>query len=163
VSSPADRVLDRLFGLTVVLADAMAEDLARRGLTRARATLLSELHRSGPVTQRALATALRVSPRNITGLVNALESGGLVTRSPHPTDGRAFLVELTAEGGRAASALADEHHRLAELLFGRMRAADRDALAEDLDRLLHRLGDPAFDAMRRAALERWQQPASAGG
>jgi DNA-binding MarR family transcriptional regulator len=43
-----------------------------------------------------LAEAIRVNPRNITGLVDALVEGGFVTREPHPTDRRSILVTLTA-------------------------------------------------------------------
>jgi len=153
--STAAEVLERIFGLTVVMADAMAEDLARRGLTRARATLISRLHASGPVTQRVLADDLRVSPRNVTDLVNALETDGFVARTPHPTDGRAFLVTLTTEGRQAAESLADDHQRLARFLFAGFPAADRAHFATLLDELLQRLDDPAFDKLRRAGIARW--------
>jgi DNA-binding MarR family transcriptional regulator len=153
--STAEQVLERIFRLTVVMADAMAEDLAQRGLTRARATLMARLHASGPVTQRVLADDLRVSPRNVTDLVNALEADGFVNRAPHPTDGRAFLVTLTTDGRRAAESLADAQRRLAHFLFAGVRAADRAQFGALLEELLQRLGDPTFDELRRAGLERW--------
>jgi DNA-binding MarR family transcriptional regulator len=151
----ADRALERLFLLSTVMADAMAEDLAARGLTRARATLMAQLHRAGPSNQRALAEALGVSPRNVTGLVDALETASLVTRAPHPHDRRATLVSLTDAGTRAATALADDQRAFAEFLFAKHRASDLEGLAESLDRLLRRLDEPAFATLRRAALDRW--------
>jgi DNA-binding MarR family transcriptional regulator len=151
----AEGVLERLFQLTAVMADAMADDLAARGLTRARATLMTQLHRAGPSNQRALAEALRVTPRNITGLVDALESAGLVTRAPHPTDRRATLVALTDAGARAATALADDQRALAKFLFGGDTDRDLAGLAENLDRVLARLDGPDFAALRHAALDRW--------
>jgi hypothetical protein len=39
-----EEILKRLFQFTVLMADAMEEDLSNRGLTRARATLLAHLH-----------------------------------------------------------------------------------------------------------------------
>jgi hypothetical protein len=59
-------------------------------LTPSRAHLLWELGQRGPVTQQVLA-ALRVTPRAMTGLVDALVASGLVTREPHPNDRRAAL------------------------------------------------------------------------
>ena len=56
------------------MSEAMERDLAERGLTRARATMITYLHRLGPMRQRELAEALRVSPRNVTGLVDGLEA-----------------------------------------------------------------------------------------
>src|SRR4051794_24617061 len=117
----ADEVLDRLFRLTIVMAEAMADDLADRGLTRARATLIVYVHAAGPITQQTLARALRVSPRNITGLVDALEADGLATRGPHPTDRRALLVSLTEAGQRAATALAEDRQAFATYLFTKQR------------------------------------------
>jgi DNA-binding MarR family transcriptional regulator len=151
----AESVLERVFRLTTVMADAMAEDLADRGLTRARATVITQLHRAGPSTQRQLAAALQVTPRNITGLVDALESAGLANRAPHPTDRRATVVSLTDAGARAATALADDQRALAGFLFTGDDDPDLRALAGSLDRVLARLASPQFAALRQAGVERW--------
>lgn len=74
-SKIASEALGRLFELTIVLGELMQDGLAERGLTRARATLISELRRLGPVTQRELSHTLRVTPRNVTGLIDALQIG----------------------------------------------------------------------------------------
>lgn len=81
--------LGRILELVIVVSDDMTRTLSAQGLTDARAHLLWEVHHRGPSTQRVLADALRVSPRNITGLVDALVATGLVTasRTP-PTAGR---------------------------------------------------------------------------
>jgi DNA-binding MarR family transcriptional regulator len=41
---------------------------------------------------------LQVHPTSVTSIVRRLETAGLVTRTPHPDDGRAILCEITAEG-----------------------------------------------------------------
>ena len=84
----AHEALMRLFELTVRLGEEMEKGLVERGLTRARAAVIWQLHQRGPVTQRTLSQALRVSPRNVTGLLDALEAGGYVTRVDiRPTGG----------------------------------------------------------------------------
>jgi DNA-binding MarR family transcriptional regulator len=150
-----ETVLQRFFQLTVVMSDAMSEDLAGRGLTRARATLMAHLHREGPCIQSALARALGVTPRNVTGLVNGLEASGLVERSPHPSDRRAALVHLTRDGSRAAAALVEDERELARYLFAGRPSAELRSLAAGFDQLLERLDDPAFDDLRREARRRW--------
>jgi DNA-binding MarR family transcriptional regulator len=45
-----------------------------------------------------LAAALGIDPPNATVVVADLEGMGLVRRRPHPTDGRAKLVEATRKG-----------------------------------------------------------------
>jgi hypothetical protein len=87
----AGEALDRLFEVTVVLGELMNRRLAEHGLTPARAEVIA-LHRDGPLTQRELSQALKCTPRNVTGLIDALETAGFVARNPHPTDRRAALV-----------------------------------------------------------------------
>ncbi|WP_371131993.1 MarR family transcriptional regulator [Streptomyces sp. cf386] len=57
------------------------------------------------MTQRALAASRAVTPRNITGLLDALQEEGLVARDAHPTDRRATLVSLTRKGREFTSGL----------------------------------------------------------
>jgi DNA-binding MarR family transcriptional regulator len=95
----------------------MTDWLDRVGLSRARAQLLWVLGSDGAVTQRALADTLRVTPRNVTGLVDRLQSDALVARRPHPLDRRASLVELTAHGRDIVADLQRQHAELADLLF----------------------------------------------
>ncbi len=131
--------LDRILELAVLLGDDMARDLARRGLTGSRAHLVWELHRRGPSTQQALAGALGVTPRAITGLVDALTAGGFVTREPHPHDRRATLVTFTKQGDRAAKALERDHIELAGRLFGDMSPTTFRGFTRGLDAVLARL------------------------
>lgn len=56
---------------------------------------LSTLKRHGPMSPGELAGHERVQPPSMTRVVVALESLGLVTRTPHPTDGRQVIIELT--------------------------------------------------------------------
>jgi DNA-binding MarR family transcriptional regulator len=131
--------LGRILELVVVLSDDMSSSLAAQGLTDARAHLLWELHVRGPSTQRVLAEALRVSPRNITGLVDALVDTGFVTREPHPTDRRATLVTFTEHGATIAAGLETDQHEFARILFEDMPDDRLTALIEGLDDVLARL------------------------
>ncbi|MBD0292480.1 MAG: MarR family transcriptional regulator [Jiangellaceae bacterium] len=137
--------LDHVLELTVLLHDDMTETLAEDGLTTSRAHLLWELRQRGPSTQSALADALKVSPRNVTGLVDALVEGGFVTREPHPTDRRAVLVALTEHGIAVGKAMEQDQRELAELLFAGMPARQFDCFATGLaavvDRLRRRLSE----------------------
>lgn len=140
--------LEKLFEVAVLLADAMDQGLAERGLTRARAELLWRLEEhlrqhGAPMTQRELSQALKCTPRNVTGLVDVLQADGLVARGPHPTDRRATLVTLT-ERGRAASAMMhSEYQRLGGILFADLAGSDLSGFVTVLDRVLARLGGEA--------------------
>jgi DNA-binding MarR family transcriptional regulator len=56
---------------------------------------LSTLKQRGPMSPGELANHERVQPPSMTRVVVALEGMGLVTRTPHPTDGRQVVIELT--------------------------------------------------------------------
>jgi DNA-binding MarR family transcriptional regulator len=128
--------LDRLLELSVLIDADMTGSLAAQGLTPARTHLLWELGRRGPSTQRALADALDVSARNITGLVDALEETGFVVRRPHPDDRRATLVTLTERGAVVFEELGRGHEEFARLLFADMPPAELDGLVRGLDSVL---------------------------
>jgi DNA-binding MarR family transcriptional regulator len=132
-------VLDQILELAVLINEDMAGSLEQRGLTPARTHLLWEVSRRGPSTQRDLAEALRVSARNVTGLVDGLEGTGFVTRAAHPRDRRATLVTLTEQGEREMRRMHKEHRQFAHALFADMPDQQRAALSAGLTHVLERL------------------------
>jgi DNA-binding MarR family transcriptional regulator len=134
--------LDLVLELTVLLNEDATQALARHGLTPVRAHLAWELHHRGAATQRTIADWLGVTPRNVTGLVDAMVDIAFVTREPHPRDRRATLVTLTPHGASVMAAMDRDHQALAELLFGDMPQFDAFAagLAHVTSRLKEALG-----------------------
>lgn len=132
-------LLDQVLELAVLVNEDMTTSLAERGLTPARTHLLWVLAQRGPSTQRDLAEALRVSPRNVTGLVDGLEGTGFVRRAAHPHDRRATLVTLTEQGEQAVQRMRGEHVQFATALFADLPARQRVAFASGLDHVLGRL------------------------
>jgi DNA-binding MarR family transcriptional regulator len=134
----AVHVFDRLLQIALLLQHDMAQSLDAVGLTPARTHLLWEVHQRGPSTQQALAAALRVTPRNVTGLVDALGTAGYLRRQPHPTDRRATLVTLTELGETTMAAMAAEREGLAAELTGGLELVQ---LGYQLDVIADRLSD----------------------
>ena len=132
-------VMDGLFELAVLLTGSMDSGLAERGLTRARAELLWQLHGRPRVTQRELSQALRCTPRNVTDLVDALEGDGLVERGPHPTDRRATLVSLTRRGRAELARMQAGYQVLAATLLEDLSPQALAGFADVLDQILARL------------------------
>ena len=91
---------------------------------------LSTLKRHGPMSPGELAAHERVQPPSMTRVVVALEGLGLVTRTPHPTDGRQVVIGLTP----AAEDLLTEEVRAREAwLSGRLQeltAEQREVLRQ---------------------------------
>lgn len=145
--------LGRVFELNALLNDDMNRSFERDGLTPARAHLLWVLHQRGPSTQKVLADELRVSPRNITGLVDGLEESALVARRPHPTDRRATLVGLTDVGARLADDMARGQKELADGLFGGLPESELAAFSATLDRVVERLKQLMTEAYGASEIE----------
>ena len=103
-------------------------------------SVLALLLREGEQTIGELARAERVKPPSMTRTVACLEGGDLVTRRPHPTDGRQVVIAISEAG--EALILADRRRRDAWLarclrdLTPDERSALRKA-APILERLSH--------------------------
>jgi DNA-binding MarR family transcriptional regulator len=149
--TPEITVLDRLLEVSELFQKDMARAFAGTPLTPSRTRLLWELAATGPSTQHALASRLEVSPRNITGLVDALEAGGYVTRSPHPSDRRAIIVSLAASAEEFMRDMQRDHAELSADLLGAVAPADRDSLLRGIEAIAERLRELiAVDELRRA-------------
>ncbi len=98
--SPAsDASLASALRLAVMrLARRMRAERADTSLTLSQLAALATLERHGPMTPRDLAAAERVQPPSLTRLAASLEEQGLLTRTPHPSDGRQVLLAVTADG-----------------------------------------------------------------
>jgi DNA-binding MarR family transcriptional regulator len=135
----ANKALEALFEVAGLLGDSMQRELGTRGLTRARAEVIWRLAQSGSLTQTDLSRALRCTPRNVTGLLDALENAALIIRRPHPDDRRATLVSLTARGTRASAAWAKNYEKLASTLFANIDSNELGRFIRTLDGVLGRL------------------------
>jgi len=138
-------------GMTVVTSVMRAQQLLQArvdetlkpyNLTFARYELLTLLSftREGRMPISSAAARLQVHPTSVTNTVDRLEQAGLVRREPHPGDGRATLVALTAAGRtRAAEATAS----LNDQVFSRvgLTAADAEQLIAVVARLRADAGD----------------------
>ncbi len=134
-----ETALSRLFLVTVILADDMKRGLESRGLTRARAFALWEISHRDAITQRELADALKVTPRNVTTLIDGLEKTGFVKRRDHPNDRRAILLDLTSSGKEITDRLKRETQELAKALFAGLSPAKLEEFVETLDLVIGRL------------------------
>ena len=69
-------------------------------LSLSERSILRRLDTEGPATIADLARAERVRPQSMGATVATLEEAGLVSRTPHPTDGRQVHISLTPEGAQ---------------------------------------------------------------
>ena len=91
---------------------------------------LSTLQRDGPMSPGELAGHERVQPPSMTRVVVALEGMGLVSRTPHPTDGRQVVIGLTQPAEELLSAEARAREAWLSGRLQELSAEDREVLRE---------------------------------
>ncbi len=101
-----------------------------RSVTLTHLAALSTLRRHGPMSPGELAGHERVQPPSMTRVVVALEGMGLVTRSPHPTDGRQVVISLTPAADDLLAAEAQAREAWLSSRLQNLSAEDRSTLRE---------------------------------
>ncbi len=108
-AGPADAVPDCRDGAATaravwrLMSELVLDNQRRRevadaaGLSFGRVRAVRRVARR-PMSMREFAAAMGIDPPNATVVVDDLESLGLVSRRPHPTDGRAKVLEATPKG-----------------------------------------------------------------
>ena len=104
-------------------------------LSPAQCHVLHVIEPGRPVPMKQLAATLSCDASNVTGLVDRLESRGLVRRVPGSADRRVKVLDLTPTGARLRAQLIDRM-TAPPASFGRLSARDQRALARILSRLL---------------------------
>jgi DNA-binding MarR family transcriptional regulator len=123
----------------LLMSDLVLDHQRRRevsdatGVSFGRARAVRRLARA-PMSMRDLADVLGIDPPNATVLVADLESQGLVRRRPHPTDGRAKLVEATRKG-KALARRADAILAAPPAALEALPEADLETLRRILERV----------------------------
>jgi DNA-binding MarR family transcriptional regulator len=131
-----DEDLGALFArVTRRLIDAERPLLAEQGLTMWGYIALSRLARAPAETQLALAQAIRYDKTRLIGLLDELESAGLITRRPDPADRRARIISLTAAGTERHAAARRAIRAMEDELLAGVGAAERTRLRRALARL----------------------------
>jgi DNA-binding MarR family transcriptional regulator len=107
---------------------------AHHSLTGAQARVLALLARE-PTPMRQVARKLKCEPSNVTGIVDRLESRGLVVRRSDPADRRVKLAAATDDGVDMAERLRAALDFAREPLAG-LTPAERTVLRDLLQRML---------------------------
>ncbi|MGV9382941.1 MarR family winged helix-turn-helix transcriptional regulator [Nonomuraea sp. NPDC003707] len=112
-----------------------AESAREYGLTSQQGQLLCVLM-AQPYGMSELGAMLGLAKSSLTGLVDRTERNGLVQRRPDPHDSRALRIALTRKGSELAAEFYTETCARIENLTAGLAAADRDALADLLGRVV---------------------------
>jgi len=103
VSKVNTRYLETLVGYNarrtaLVIIDEFMRRMAVYGLRTVDFSVLSLIMHNPGITSKQLCIALGIHAPNMVSMVNALTKRKLISRMPHPTDGRAMGLHLTPTG-----------------------------------------------------------------
>jgi DNA-binding MarR family transcriptional regulator len=135
-----------------IMLARVEEVLKPTGLTFSRYELLTLLTftKTGAIPMAKASARLQVHPTSVTNAVDRLETAGYVRRTPHPSDRRTTLVEITDSGRELA---VDATEKLNAQVFGKPGLA-KDRLTS-LVRILAELRRTAGDFEDDGAAAAW--------
>jgi DNA-binding MarR family transcriptional regulator len=132
---PADHEAELRLWLRLLTCTTLIEGEIRRRLrdsfdvTLPRFDLLAQLDKApNGMTLGELSQRMMVSNGNVTGLSERLVEQGLLDRRASPTDRRAQIVSLTAEGRRMFRTMARTHEDWIADIFSGLSAGEIDTL-----------------------------------
>ncbi|MFC5720105.1 MarR family winged helix-turn-helix transcriptional regulator [Streptomyces gamaensis] len=131
-------VVDLIATVVARYHEEYEEAAGKHSLTGAQAKVLALLARE-PLPMRRIAQQLKCEPSNITGIIDRLESRGLVERHPDPDDRRVKLAAVTPEG-RVTAARLRQSLDFAREPLGSLSAEERGTLRDLLRRMLGETG-----------------------
>jgi DNA-binding MarR family transcriptional regulator len=112
------------------------------GLDAGAYAVLLGIARTGPVRLVELADDFGLDKSTMSRQVSTLQRLGLVARRPDPADGRAFLLELSADGERRLADVVQARRAVWRASLGDWSTAEITGLAEGLARLIRDLPVP---------------------
>lgn len=109
------------------------------GLSTAQMHTIEIVGHSVSLRMKELAGKMGVTTGTLTVMIDRLEEQGLLRRTPHETDRRSWLVELTEEG----SALFDQHHqyhlRLTEEITAPLSSQEQEMFTVILEKIVSQI------------------------
>ncbi|MFJ3304071.1 MarR family winged helix-turn-helix transcriptional regulator [Streptomyces sp. NPDC086549] len=113
----------------------VADALAAEGMKMWHHVVLSAVRDLAPVAQADLGRGVALDPKDLVGILNDLQSAGLVVREPDPKDRRKNAVSLTEEGGRLLERCEKAAREANDTLLAPLSAAERDQFTGMLIRI----------------------------
>ena len=154
-----------LYRRDVALARHRATFARSLGITDVEMTALVHLAEQGRLAPSAIAALLDLSSGGATALVQRLERAGHVTRTPHPTDRRSTLIELSPETAARLEEADSPPYRRLEAVAATLSSAERVVVAEvftqlasfseELEASARRAADAPPDALTRPVPSLW--------
>ena len=118
-----------------VLSLLAERSIANTGLCLTDFAALEALLHKGPLTITQIQEKVLLASGSMTAAVDRLEKLGLIVRKSSPSDRRARVVELTAEGKRLAKSSFERHAKDLEALMSTLSETEIEQIHGSLKKL----------------------------
>jgi DNA-binding MarR family transcriptional regulator len=142
------------FGAGKAVQEVLEDRLQDHGVSLPQFKALTWIRDSGSegCKLHMIADWLGTTPRNVTGLIDGLESLGLVERVADPLDRRATIARMTPAGETRAIAAKRTHHRNVREILGVLTPAEKADLRHIALKLIRAAGSSAGNGRPASAL-----------
>lgn len=132
----ATEIVEQMESIVRRLRRSAADGVADLPVTPAQARVVEVLRRSrGPLRVNQVAEQLGILPRSATSVLDDLEEGQLIRRSPDRRDRRAVLVHLTTSGDELGAELTARASSVVTTRLRSLPATDQEILLRILTQL----------------------------
>jgi DNA-binding MarR family transcriptional regulator len=118
------------------LAPVHAQIEERYGLTRDDVAVLVHLAATETATAQEIVRHTGRPKNSMSRSVVSLEERGIIRRRPHPTDGRAAVLQLTAKGRKLRAVLTDAFGAADQHLLASLEQSERAAFIGSLTKMM---------------------------
>ncbi len=101
-------------------------------LTIAQVKSLFFISNQGSTNFRKLAERLKVTPSNVTGIIDRLVEQGLISRTENPEDRRVILLKTTAKGDALVAELRERRSRHLSKILTELNKEDLNIITQGL-------------------------------
>lgn len=121
--------------VSLAVVTVFLERMAEFDLRPVSFSVLSLIKDNPGITSRQICATLGMQPPNVVGMVGAFEKRGLIERRPHPSDGRAVGLHITAAGTRLMAQAEPTATALEAEVSARLTPAERKTLMRLLQKI----------------------------
>lgn len=133
IQAQPGHAIRRLHQIAVAL---FLQETAEHGITPVQYAALQTIQDQPGIDQRTLARLIAQDTSTTAGVLERLEARGSIRREPSPTDRRARLLSITAEGAALLRAVVPGMLRAQERILAPLPAADRRRFMQMMQRLI---------------------------
>jgi DNA-binding MarR family transcriptional regulator len=119
-----------------LFTQALAEALQPLGLAAAQFRVLTELWQADGLTQRDLVVQLDVEQATLGNTLSRMERDELISRQPHPQDGRAQLIFLTEHARQLRTSALEAAHKVNQQALAGLTENERATLLDLVKRII---------------------------